>query len=167
MAIHPMEGCDSTLDGRPDDLTWRRYERFARGGAKLVWFEATAVREDGRANTRQLWITKDNVDDFARILEMILREHKARFGTTDDLLVPMQLTHSGRYSVPKKTIAYHNPLIDQKSGVPADYPIISDDELERLEDDYVQAAKLALQAGFRSVELKVTHGYLLDRKSVV
>ncbi len=161
MAIHPMEGCDSTLDGRPDELTWRRYERFARGGAKLVWFEATAVREDGRANTRQLWITKDNVGDFARILEMILREHKARFGTTDDLLVPMQLTHSGRYSVPKKTIAYHNPLIDQKSGVPADYPIISDDELERLEDDYVQGAKLALQAGFRSVELKVTHGYLL------
>ena len=161
MAIHPMEGCDSTLDGRPDELTWRRYERFARGGAKLVWFEATAVREDGRANTRQLWITKDNVSDFARILEMILREHKVRFGTTDDLLVPMQLTHSGRYSVPKKTIAYHNPLIDQKSGVPADYPIISDAELERLEDDYVQAAKLALQAGFRSVELKVTHGYLL------
>ncbi len=161
MAIHPMEGCDSTLDGRPDELTWRRYERFARGGAKLVWFEATAVREDGRANTRQLWITKDNVRDFARILEMIQREHKARFGTTDDLLVPMQLTHSGRYAVPKKTIAYHNPLIDQKSGVPADYPIISDDELERLEDDYVQAAKLALLAGFRAVELKVTHGYLL------
>ncbi len=161
MAIHPMEGCDSTLDGRPDELTWRRYERFARGGAKLVWFEATAVREDGRANTRQLWITKDNAGDFARILEMIKREHKARFGTTDDLLVPMQLTHSGRYSVPKKTIAYHNPLIDQKSGVPADYPIISDDELERLEDDYVQAAKLALLAGFNAVELKVTHGYLL------
>ena len=161
MAIHPMEGCDSTLDGRPDDLTYRRYERFARGGAKLIWFEATAVREDGRANTRQLWINKDNVDDYTRILEMIRREHKARFGTTDDLLEPMQLTHSGRYSVPKKTIAYHHPLIDQKSGIPADYPVISDGELERLEDAYADAAKLAVQAGFRAVELKVTHGYLL------
>ena len=161
MAIHPMEGCDSTLDGRPDELTWRRYERFARGGAKLIWFEATAVREDGRANTRQLWINKDNVDDYARILEMIRREHKARFGTTDDLLEPMQLTHSGRYSVPKKTIAYHHPLIDQKSGIPANYPVITDGELERLEDAYADAAKLAVQAGFRAVELKVTHGYLL------
>ncbi len=161
MAIHPMEGCDSTLDGRPDELTYRRYERFARGGAKLIWFEATAVREDGRANTRQLWINKDNVDDYTRILEMIRREHKARFGTTDDLLEPMQLTHSGRYSVPKKTIAYHHPLIDQKSGVPADYPVITDGELERLEDAYADAAKLAVQAGFRAVELKVTHGYLL------
>ena len=107
MAIHPMEGCDSTADGSPSDLTWRRYERFAQGGAKLVWFEATAVREDGRANPRQLWIRKNNVGEYARILEMIRREHKARFGTTDDLLEPMQLTHSGRYSVPKKTIAYH------------------------------------------------------------
>ena len=53
MAIHPMEGCDGTLEGRPDELTWRRYERFARGGAKLIWFEATAIREDGRANPRQ------------------------------------------------------------------------------------------------------------------
>src|SRR5512140_2950576 len=75
MAIHPMEGCDSTLDGRPDELTWRRYERFARGGAKLIWFEATAVREDGRANPRQLWIHKDNVSDYARLLEMILKSH--------------------------------------------------------------------------------------------
>ena len=161
MAIHPMEGCDSTLDGRPDELTYRRYERFARGGAKLIWFEATAVREDGRANTRQLWINKDNVDDYTRILEMIRREHKARFGTTDNLLEPMQLTHSGRYSVPKKTIAYHHPLIDQKSGIPADYPVITDGELERLEDAYADAAKMAVQAGFRAVELKVTHGYLL------
>src|SRR5687768_16300594 len=48
LAIHPMEGCDSTLDGRPGELTTRRYRRFAQGGAKLIWFEATAVREEGR-----------------------------------------------------------------------------------------------------------------------
>src|SRR5579862_2892902 len=68
IAIQPMEGCDGTRDGRPGELTWRRYERFARGGAKLIWFEATAVRDDGRANTRQLWITRENVGDFARLL---------------------------------------------------------------------------------------------------
>lgn len=162
MAIHPMEGCDSTPDGRPDELTWRRYARFAQGGAKLIWFEATAVRDDGRANPRQLLINKDNVGDYARILEMIYREHKARFGAIDDLLVPLQLTHSGRYSYPNKTIAYHNPMIDQKSGVPSNYPVISDDELERLEDYYVDAAKLAVQAGFRAIDMKVTHGYLLS-----
>ncbi len=162
MAIHPMEGCDGELDGRPGELTWRRYERFGRGGAKLIWFEATAVREDGRANTRQLWITKNNVGDFRRLLEKMLSVHREEFGSNDDVIVPLQLTHSGRYSVPRRIIAYHNPLIDRKTNVPSDYPVISDDELERLEDDFVAAAGLAIEAGFRAVDIKATHGYLLS-----
>src|SRR5262249_51866190 len=113
-------------------------------------------------NPRQLWITNDNVSDYARLLEMIRRTHRERWGLADDLLVPMQLTHSGRYSVPTRSIVYHNPSIDKKSGTPPDYPVISDDELERLEDDYVAAARLAMQAGFRAIDLKVTHGYLLS-----
>ena len=162
LAIHPMEGCDGTLDGRPDELTWRRYERFARGGAKLIWFEATAVREDGRANTRQLWITRENVGDYARLLDMIRRVHREEYGSADDLLVPLQLTHSGRYSVPRRFIAYHNSAIDRKSKVPPDYPCISDDELACLEDDYEAAARLAWEAGFRAFDIKTTHGYLLS-----
>jgi 2,4-dienoyl-CoA reductase-like NADH-dependent reductase (Old Yellow Enzyme family) len=76
--------------------------------------------------------------------------------------VPLQLTHSGRYSYPTPILAYHNPVIDRKHNTPADYPIISDDELERLEDDYVEAARLGLEAGFNAVDIKVTHGYLLS-----
>jgi 2,4-dienoyl-CoA reductase-like NADH-dependent reductase (Old Yellow Enzyme family) len=162
MAIHPMEGCDGTLDGKPDELTWRRYERFARGGAKLIWFEATAVREDGRANTRQVMLNRANADEFARLVEMMRRVHREEWGTADDLLIPVQLTHSGRYSHPVRIIAYHNPLIDQKTATPPDYPVISDDELERLEDAYVDAAGLALEAGFGAVDIKATHGYLLS-----
>src|SRR5260370_32655746 len=162
IAIHPMEGCDGTLDGRPGELTWRRYQRFAGGGAKLIWFEATAVNEEGRANSRQLWITKENVSDYARLLETIRRVHGEHGGTSDDLLSPLQLTYSGRYSSPKRVIAYHNPLIDQRTKTPPDYPVISDGELERLEDDYIQAARLGLEAGFNAVDIKVTHGYLLS-----
>lgn len=36
LAIHPMEGCDGTLDGAPDELTVRRWLRFGVGGAKLI-----------------------------------------------------------------------------------------------------------------------------------
>jgi 2,4-dienoyl-CoA reductase-like NADH-dependent reductase (Old Yellow Enzyme family) len=98
MAIHPMEGCDGTLDGRPGELTWRRYERFATGGAKLIWFEATAIREDGRANSRQLWLNPSTREAFARLLERVRSLHQASYGSTDDLLIPVQLTVSGRYS---------------------------------------------------------------------
>jgi len=162
IAIHPMEGCDGTLDGRPGELTWRRYERFARGGAKLIWFEATAVREDGRANTRQLWIARHNVADFARLLARAREAHRERWGSAGDLLTPIQLTHSGRFSVPRRIVAYHNPHIDRKTGTPPDCPLISDDELERLEDDYVSAAGLALEAGFQAVDIKAVHGYLIS-----
>jgi NADPH2 dehydrogenase len=162
MCIHPMEGCDGALDGTPGELTWRRYERFAKGGAKLIWFEATAVNNEGRANTRQLWITPGNADHYARLLERMRQLHRESWGTDDDLLIPVQLTHSGRYSVPRRIIAYHNPLIDRKTNVSADYAEISDDELDRLQDDYMAAAKLAVNAGFRAIDIKVTHGYLLS-----
>src|SRR5579864_3236597 len=51
LLVQPMEGCDGTLDGNPDELTLRRYRRFGAGGAKLIWGEATAVCDEGRANS--------------------------------------------------------------------------------------------------------------------
>lgn len=161
IAIHPMEGCDGELDGRPGELTRRRYERYGRSGAKLLWFEATAVRQDGRANTRQLWIHPGSVGDIARMLERTRQLHRELCGSADDLLDVLQLTHSGRHSVPRKIPASHNPCVDAKTGVAPDSPLITDDELERLEDSYVEAARLACSAGFRAIDIKTTHGYLL------
>ena len=43
LVCQAMEGCDGNGDGTPSDLTARRYERFAKGGAGIIWFEATAV----------------------------------------------------------------------------------------------------------------------------
>ncbi|MEK7406679.1 MAG: NADH:flavin oxidoreductase [Acidobacteriota bacterium] len=162
IAIHPMEGCDGELDGSPGELTWRRYERFARGGAKLIWFEATAICPEGRASTRQLWLNQKNAGEYARLLEMTRRGHREACGSADDLLDVLQLTHSGRYSVPKRLPAVHNPVVDEKTRIPPDHPVISDDELERLEDDFVEAARLAAAAGFRAIDIKAVHGYLLS-----
>ncbi len=68
LAIQPMEGCDGNLDGSPGELTFRRYERFGAGGAKLIWGEACAVVPEGRANPRQLLINEQNVEALARIV---------------------------------------------------------------------------------------------------
>ena len=160
IAIHPMEGCDGDSNGHPSELTWRRYDRFARGGAKLIWFEATAVCREGRANPRQLWIHAGSVSEIARLVEMVRHTHRETWGTDSDLLMPVQLTHSGRFSWPNRIIAAHNPLVDRKTGTPADLPAISDSDLERLEDRFVDAAGLAADAGFTAVDVKATHGYL-------
>src|SRR5258708_28778160 len=96
LAIHPMEGCDGDRNGSPDVLTKRRYDRFATAGAKLIWFEATAVVEEGRANPCQLWLHEGNAGEFARMLERTRRLHRETFGNANDLLDVLQLTHSGR-----------------------------------------------------------------------
>ncbi len=162
IAIHPMEGCDSTPEGAPGDLTWRRYRRWASGGAKLLWFEATAVSGESRANPRQLWLQPKTMPEFARLLETVRREHAQCFGTSDDLLDVLQLTHSGRHSAPSRIVAYHNPALDKKTGIAPDAPLISDGELERVEDEFVEAARLAADAGFCAVVKNATQGLLAD-----
>ncbi len=43
-AVQPMEGWDGEPEGRPSELTRRRWLNFGRGGAKLIWGgEAVAV----------------------------------------------------------------------------------------------------------------------------
>ncbi len=170
LCIQPMEGCDGTRDGRPGDLTFRRFERFGAGGAKLLWGEATAVLPEARANARQLLLAADTAPDFARLLQACRRAHRDALGSDEDLVVGLQLTHSGRHSVPRPLLACHDPLldprtvIDRRTGRTVDdsYPALSDEELKRLPDAYVRAARLARDAGFQFVDVKQCHGYLLN-----
>lgn len=166
MAIQPMEGCDGTAQGAPDELTFRRYRRFGAGGAGLLWFEACAVVPQGRANPRQIWLHTDTSDEFARLVDESRRAAAASMGEGHNPFLVLQLTHSGRYSrpvdVPKPVIAFHDPILDKTRGIPEDYPVITDDELEALEDAYVEAARLAFDAGFDAVDVKSCHRYLLN-----
>src|SRR5437879_1259312 len=83
LCVQPMEGCDGTLDGRPDELTLRRYQRFGAGGAKLIWGEATAVVEEARANARQLFLSEATAPDLERLLAECRRCHRAAFAPDD------------------------------------------------------------------------------------
>jgi len=57
-------------------------------------------------------------------------------------------------------IAYRHPLLDRKFGVPADRKPMTDDEIKRLIEDFVVAAKRAQATGFDFVDIKHCHGYL-------
>jgi 2,4-dienoyl-CoA reductase (NADPH2) len=166
LAIHPMEGCDGTADGRPDSLTIRRYERFAGGGAGLLWFEATAVMPEARANPRQLYIQRENASSFRSLLEVALTAGRAVNGADYDPFTTLQLTHSGRYSrpldKPAPIIAHHDGVLDQVMGISPEQPPISDDELDRLQDCYVEAARMAYDCGFDGVDIKSCHRYLIS-----
>lgn len=161
IVIQPMEGCDGTADGRPDTLTNRRYDRFARSGAGMIWAEAVAIVPEGRANPRQLWLTEDTLPAFERFVAVIKETCIKAHGF--EPIVIMQATHSGRYSkpngVPEPIIAYNNPMFEGDTPI-APSRIITDEQLFALEEQYGAAARLAERAGFDGVDIKCCHRYL-------
>jgi NADPH2 dehydrogenase len=165
--VLPMEGWDGTREGEPSELTLRRWENFGRSGAKLIWGgEAVAVRFDGRANPNQLLIDERTLPALARLRETLVAAHEERFGAGSDadLLVGLQLTHSGRFARPsvwnrsEPLTAYAHPILDRR--FPAGTRVLADEDLDRLVGEFVQASKRALAVGFRFVDVKHCHGYL-------
>jgi NADPH2 dehydrogenase len=163
LCVQPMEGCDGTLDGQPGELTLRRYRRFGAGGAKLIWGEAAAIVEEGRANPRQLLVNDNTLPGLADMVAVCRRAHREANGDDSDLIIGLQLTHSGRYCHRRPLLACHDAALDPRTnGVDYHYPLLDDDYLSRLVDRYVAAAKLAHRAGYQFVDVKQCHHYLLN-----
>lgn len=154
LVVQPMEGCDGE-DGAPGEYTYRRYRRFAEGGASLLWAEAIAVCPEGRANPRQLMLTEKNIDGFKRLTD-IAHENGAK--------IIAQLTHSGRWSRPVDKSApiraAYSAVLDEKQGLDRDYPIATDDYLAALPEAFERSTRLAMRAGFDGVDVKACHLYL-------
>jgi 2,4-dienoyl-CoA reductase-like NADH-dependent reductase (Old Yellow Enzyme family) len=166
-AIHPMEGWDGTDDGQPTPEMERRWQRFGQSGAKIIWGgEAVSVRRDGRANPNQLYFQPNFESSLEKLRLALVNAHQEKYGAADDLLVGLQLTHSGRFSRPndkkklEPRVAYRHPILDRKFGIDSDDLIFSDDEIKTLIEDYQAAAIQAQKAGFGFVDIKHCHGYL-------
>lgn len=163
LVFQPMEGCDGTEAGGIGALTARRYGRFAESGAGILWFEATAVCQEGRANPRQLFLNQQTLPDFQRLLTDIRQKAQKECGF--EPLIILQATHSGRYSKPNGTpepiVAYRNEVYEKgKEALP--YQVITDETCRRLPELYAHTASLAAEAGFDGVDVKCCHGYLLN-----
>ncbi len=160
----PMEGYDSAEDGGPSNISFEKYKRVAEGGAGLIWVEATAVVQDGRTNPREFWINKNSLDRFKKLVELI-KENAIKIHNEEPIVI-IQLTHSGRYSKPfgkpAPVIAHHSPYLDSYQNITSDYPLISDEELDELKNNFIEAALLAEKAGFDGIDIKSCHGYLIE-----
>lgn len=160
IAFQPMEGTDGTEDGAPDKWTIRRYERFAKAGPGVIWFEAVATVPEGRASAHQLYLTEKNVDEFKRLTDR-MREISLKENGYVPIIV-MQATNSGRYSKPtgkpEPIIAYRCPPLEE--GLDQPFRVLTDDELRRYEAAFEATAKLSQQAGFDGMDVKCCHRYL-------
>ncbi len=167
IAINPMEGWDAAPDGNPTELTYRRWQKFGASGAKLVWGgEAVAVSASARANPNQLVMAPHTRENIARLRVVLVAEHRKSMGSDDDLLIGIQLTHSGRYcrpyvhDRPEPRILYRHPILDRRLNLPDDYPLLTDAEIEAVIEDFHTAARAAWELGFDFVDIKHCHGYL-------
>ncbi len=167
IAVQPMEGWDGLSDGNPSANTIRRWKRFGASGAKLIWGgEAVAVVHHGRANPNQLVAAPHTECGITQLRDTLISEHRARTGSTDGLVMGLQLTHSGRYCRPnaynraEPKILYHHPFLDRRLRLPDDYPVLSDAEIESIIESFHRAAVMARKLGFDFVDIKHCHGYL-------
>lgn len=125
----------------------------AVGGAGLVMAEATAIRPTGRISARDTGIWNDEQVEAFKPIAQFIREHGA--------VAAIQLAHAGRKSsgdwVPEapSAIAFSNDYSEPQQ--------LTASEIEEIRQDFVAAAKRALDAGFQVVELHMAHGYLLNQ----
>jgi 2,4-dienoyl-CoA reductase-like NADH-dependent reductase (Old Yellow Enzyme family) len=165
IAVSPM--CQySSQDGFANDWHLVHLGSRAIGGASLVVAEATAVEARGRISPSDLGLWQDaHLEPLARIARF-LEEHGAVAG--------IQLAHAGRKAATARPWEGGKPLTDEAGGwdivgpspIPFDAPYrvphqLSVEELAGIREQFCAAAKRALSAGFRYLELHAAHGYLL------
>jgi len=167
LVAQPMEGGDSDGDGAPTGLTFRKYERAAAGGVGMIWLEAVSVSREGRSNKGQLYINRSTLPGFKDLVSRIREAAESSPIAPAKPLTILQLNHSGRYSKPNgppgksPIIASRKPELDEQIKLDDSHPLVTDDYLDGLADQFVNAGILAKEAGFDGVDIKACHGYLL------
>jgi 2,4-dienoyl-CoA reductase-like NADH-dependent reductase (Old Yellow Enzyme family) len=156
----------SSVDGMPTDWHLVHLGSRAVGGAGLVMVEATAVSPEGRITTEDSGIWSDAHAEAFRRITSFIRDQGAVAG--------IQLAHAGRKA---STAAPWNggkevPVGEGGWQVVAPSAIrfadgypepreMSVDDIEKAVDDFVSAARRAVDAGFEVIEIHAAHGYLL------
>ncbi len=157
----------SADDGTPNDWHMVHLGGMALGGAGLVYTEMTNVSREGRITPGCAGMYQDaHVPAWRRIVEFVHANSQAKFC--------MQLAHAGRKGSTK--LPWHGtdePLDEGNwqilSASPIPFKLGSDtpkemdrEDMDRVRDDFVAAAKRADEAGFDMIELHMAHGYLLS-----
>jgi 2,4-dienoyl-CoA reductase-like NADH-dependent reductase (Old Yellow Enzyme family) len=166
LVVSPM--CQySSQDGFANDWHMVHLGSRAVGRPAIVFTEATAVVPEGRISPEDLGIWKD---DHIEMLSRIVR-----FIDSQGSIAGMQLAHAG-FKASTRSPWLGGGSVEVKDGgwrpVYAPSAIAFNEgwivpealdhaKIRRVIDAFVAAAKRALAAGFKIIELHAAHGYLL------
>lgn len=144
----PMECVDSDAEGNPTELTYQRYENLYKGQFGFVDLEAITVTNESRARKTQLEIMPRNEKALANFIRR-LKE------VNPNVLIVFQLTHSGEISDPGFS---RRVCVKPLPGFGGD--ILTDEEVDKIIDEFALSAKIAQAVGADGIDLKFCHGYL-------
>jgi len=157
----------SANEGVAQPFHFSHLSTFARGGAGLVFAEATAVAAEGRITPKCLGIWNQQQ---AEALEPI-----TRFISDAGSVPGIQLAHAGRKASTAPPYDGGKPIAkDHAEGWqvvgPTTAPVapgfvvpheLTADELKGIAEQFADAAERAINAGFKVIELHGAHGYLI------
>lgn len=141
-------------DGKPNDWHYVHYLSRAIGGTGLIIMEMTDVDPDGRITDFDLGLWSDEqIPAFARIIDGV-HAHNGKIG--------IQIAHAGRKAedatVPVAPSAIQFPGDSYK--MPRE---LTTDEVQRVIQQFADAALRAVKAGVDTIELHGAHGYLIHQ----
>ncbi|HEX4802911.1 MAG TPA: NADH:flavin oxidoreductase/NADH oxidase [Myxococcaceae bacterium] len=157
----------SAEEGMPTDWHFVHLGSRAVGGAGLVMVEATAVSPEGRISLGDSGLWSEAHSDAYRRIAHFIRQQGAVPG--------IQLAHAGRKASVRVPWEGGAPLQQSEgawqtlapSAIPfaPNYPTpkaVTEKESEQVIEQFRNAARLAVRAGFEVVEIHMAHGYLLQ-----
>ncbi|HXE57549.1 MAG TPA: bifunctional salicylyl-CoA 5-hydroxylase/oxidoreductase [Gemmatimonadales bacterium] len=156
----------SATDGFPDDWHLVHLGSRAVGGAGLVFAEMTDVSAEGRISPGCAGLYRpEHAAAWKRIVDFVHRHTEAK--------IAIQLGHAGRKASTRRSWEGDvEPLPDGNWPIIAPSPIpyfphsqvpreMDRNDMDRVREDFVRAARMALEAGFDLLEIHMAHGYLL------
>ncbi|WP_370423051.1 NADH:flavin oxidoreductase/NADH oxidase [Streptomyces sp. QH1-20] len=151
--------------GVANDWHFQHYAARAAGGTGLILIEATAVSPEGRISPADLGLWNDTQTEALRRVTAFLKEQ----GTVPGI----QIAHAGRKASTERPWRGRGPASPEESwpvAGPSALPYADDhqvpaeltvEQIKEIVEQFADAARRALAAGFEVVEVHGAHGYLI------
>lgn len=170
IVIAPMCQYSATEQGEVTYWHEQQWANYALSGAGLCIVEATAVQAEGRISYADLGLWNDTQRDQIKAL-------LTKIKTLSPMPFAVQLAHAGRKAStdkpwngrgqfkPTETHGWQTVSASDIPFNPADHAphALSKDEIQQVIQDFADAAKRAVDAGFDLIEVHAAHGYLLHQ----
>lgn len=159
IVVPPMASSTADLDGYVTSKTLEHYQRLSLAKPGIHFVEYTFAHNSGRSERNQLGIQSDSHIEGHQKLVEVLKQNGA--------IAALQLTHAGGKSNLELTGGeFYGPSAVQVPTIQGDLPIptaLPLNAIEKYQEDFLQGAIRAEQAGYDMVELHSAHGYGLNQ----